>query len=216
MSRATAVPITGAVLKWAIRESGFSEADIAARLEVPIELVREWEEETAHPTKTQFARLVGLLKRPSAIFFLPAPPETRLYASFRRAPGREEVPTSPDEARWIRAATRLQEATALVLEELGRPSVDLPTIGRDAASEQIAQSKRQRLGVPVRVQVGWPTVSTAFKEWRAVLEAQGVLVFQLRLGRNSCRGFSLWDDRAPLIAVNTSFNFQARIYTLFH
>jgi Zn-dependent peptidase ImmA (M78 family) len=216
MSRATPVSITGPVLRWAIRESGFSEAEIAKRLEVPSDRVREWEEEKAKPTKTQFSQLVSLLKRPSAVFFLPASPEIKSYANFRRAPGREEEPTSPDEARWIRVATRLQEATSLVLERLDRPPIDLPHIQRGIEPEPTADSERQRIGIPVSAQTQWPTVSSAFKEWRTVLENHGVLVFQLRLGRSSCRGFSLWDDRAPLIAVNTSFNFQARIYTLFH
>ncbi len=34
--------------------------------------------------------------------------------------------------------------------------------------------------------------------------------------RDSARGFSLWDDDAPLIAVNSAWNPAARVYTLFH
>ena len=30
------------------------------------------------------------------------------------------------------------------------------------------------------------------------------------------RGFSVWDDEAPLVAVNTHWNVAARIFTLFH
>jgi len=48
------------------------------------------------------------------------------------------------------------------------------------------------------------------------LEESGVLVFVFSLGAESCRGFSLWDDYAPLIAVNTFWLPSARNFTLFH
>jgi Zn-dependent peptidase ImmA (M78 family) len=38
----------------------------------------------------------------------------------------------------------------------------------------------------------------------------------LSMGSDSCRGFSLWSDRSPLIAINTAWNVEARIFTLFH
>ncbi|MFZ0800114.1 MAG: ImmA/IrrE family metallo-endopeptidase [Terriglobales bacterium] len=56
----------------------------------------------------------------------------------------------------------------------------------------------------------------AFDEWRTALERTGQLVFLFSLGKDSCRGFSLWDDFAPVVAVNTAWNESARIFTLFH
>jgi Zn-dependent peptidase ImmA (M78 family) len=38
----------------------------------------------------------------------------------------------------------------------------------------------------------------------------------LRLGEGSCRGFSIWDDFAPLAAVNTYFRGTARIFSMLH
>jgi len=52
--------------------------------------------------------------------------------------------------------------------------------------------------------------------WRGVLEARGVLVLQLSIGKGNVRGFSAWDDHAPIVAVNTSYHPTARIFTLFH
>lgn len=43
-----------------------------------------------------------------------------------------------------------------------------------------------------------------------------MLVFVFPLGEQSARGFSLWDGDAPLIAVNSAWNYPARVYTLFH
>src|SRR3954447_3556788 len=44
----------------------------------------------------------------------------------------------------------------------------------------------------------------------------GVVVFLFQLGADNCRGFSLWHDRAPVIAINTTWNDEARTFTLFH
>jgi Zn-dependent peptidase ImmA (M78 family) len=62
----------------------------------------------------------------------------------------------------------------------------------------------------------WATATIAFDEWRSALERAGHLVFLFSLGKDSCRGFSLWDDFAPVVAVNTAWNEPARIFTLFH
>ena len=51
---------------------------------------------------------------------------------------------------------------------------------------------------------------------RAALEDTGHLVFLFSLGKDSCRGFSLWDDFAPVVAVNTAWNESARLFTLLH
>ncbi|HXH20428.1 MAG TPA: ImmA/IrrE family metallo-endopeptidase [Dehalococcoidia bacterium] len=61
----------------------------------------------------------------------------------------------------------------------------------------------------------WNDAKQAFETWRATLESLGVFVFQLQLGKG-IRGFSMFDDLAPLIAVNTAENYQARSFTIFH
>ena len=39
------------------------------------------------------------------------------------------------------------------------------------------------------------------------------VVFAFSMGSESCRGFSLWDDYAPILAVNTAWLPSARIFT---
>jgi Zn-dependent peptidase ImmA (M78 family) len=43
-----------------------------------------------------------------------------------------------------------------------------------------------------------------------------VIVLLLPMGSSSARGVSLWNEYAPLIAVNTHWNAAARTFTLFH
>jgi Zn-dependent peptidase ImmA (M78 family) len=54
------------------------------------------------------------------------------------------------------------------------------------------------------------------KEWRSLFDEFGVLTFSLQLGKNEVRGFSAWDEYAPMIAINTAYVEGARIFTLAH
>ncbi len=214
----TPVPITGAVLKWAIREAGLTEEDFAERLKVPSACVYAWEAERARPGKTEFRKIVSILKRPSAAFFLAGPPETpSLESRFRIAPGASTTRLSQQEADGLRLAYRLQRAAAWVMEELGQDMPKFPRIAAGDDYERAGYEARSSFDVPVDVQVGWRDYGMAFRMWQQAIEAQGIPVFRLALGPGNCRGFSLWDERVPLIAVNTSgYNVANRIYTLIH
>jgi Zn-dependent peptidase ImmA (M78 family) len=75
---------------------------------------------------------------------------------------------------------------------------------------------RQWASVPVAMQLDeWKTSKDAVDGWRAALERRGVLVLFLQL-QEDLRGFSLADNLAPVIAVNTAENNEARSFSMFH
>jgi len=85
MPRGLPTPITGAVLRWAREEACLTPEELAARLKVAPELVLKWEDGQEAPLRTQFKRLARVLRRPSAIFFLPEPPKRpSVLARFRQ------------------------------------------------------------------------------------------------------------------------------------
>ena len=98
--------------------------------------------------------------------------------------------------------------------DVQRPRLSKTSIS--VKSDSIADDTRSSLEIGIARQLTWPSASIAFKEWRSATDNLGVYVFLLPMGENSCRGFSLWNPRAPVIAVNTAWNYQARIFTLFH
>lgn len=211
------VPITGSVLAWAREEAALTRADVAASLDVAPDSVRAWEQGEAHPTRGQFSRLAELLRRPTALFFLPEPPSRAgLPTSLRSAPGLMGHRLSKEEVRQIRWARRLQEIVGWVLRDEDGAPVALPQFSPNGSSLDAAASVRRMLGVTPAEQLAWESPSEAFRSWREVLEGLGILVVQLQLGRESVRGFSAWDDRAPIVGVNTAYHPTARIFTLFH
>lgn len=217
MGRGTAVPVTPSVLAWAISESGYKERDVAAKLKVPLSDLHAWLEGRDQPTLTRARALASLLKRPLSTFLLPRPPErTRPHVEFRHPPTSRREALNPTELRHLREAARLQRGLEWILTELNEASPQIPKARVDDEVERIAEAARRHLGVSPEDQLRWADAGAALENWRTALERSGVAVLLLQLGKESCRGFSLWNDRAPLIALNTWWNPSARIFTLFH
>ncbi|MFL5614851.1 MAG: ImmA/IrrE family metallo-endopeptidase [Gemmatimonadaceae bacterium] len=96
------------------------------------------------------------------------------------------------------------------------PVPDIPSFSPTADPEDVALALRARLSVSVKAQLSWSSASEALRAWREAVEALGVTVLMLPMGEESCRGFCIWDDAAPVIAINTAWLPEARVFTLLH
>ncbi|MBI4455274.1 MAG: ImmA/IrrE family metallo-endopeptidase [Acidobacteria bacterium] len=217
MPRATKVPITKDVLRWAIDESGIPLANLADKVQVSQDELQQWIEGTGVPTLSKFRRLASLLHRPTALFLLPAPPAVqRPHVQFRRPTGGQVRRPNPAELRALRQAARMQRVLAWVTHELAigvknLPKIQLSTRPEDAAERARIWCNISRIGKLVE-----GTSSQAFDAWRDMVESKGILVYLASLGGQSCKGFSLWDQNAPIVCVNTHWREEARIFTLLH
>jgi Zn-dependent peptidase ImmA (M78 family) len=215
MGKATLVPITPEVLDWAIRESGYSPEEVAEKAHVSTEVLRSWLR-GEKPTLTQFRGVAKALKRTPATFLLPAAPEPeRVAVKFRHPPNASRTQPSFEERRYLREALRLQDAARWIMEKLGESGPKIPLLSLDANVEKAARSVREQL-LPLVPTAEWRSHAQAFNAWRSAVEQMRVSVLVFPLGDVSARGFSLWDDRAPVIAINSGWNHAARIFTLFH
>jgi len=216
MARGTTVPITPSVLEWAIRESGYDVERLAKAADTTPDKIEAWLA-GSQPTATELRTLAGVLKRPFATFFLPRPPKQKKPPIEFRVPAdsvRSEL--NVIERQRIREAVRLQEILAWIVRELDRPSPKIPRVTINERAETQAIELRADLRITFEVQKDWTTAARALRGWRRALENSGVFVLALSMGEDSIRGFSLWDEHAPLIALNTSWSAEARIFTLFH
>jgi Zn-dependent peptidase ImmA (M78 family)/transcriptional regulator with XRE-family HTH domain len=217
MSPKTPLPVTAAVVDWAIGASGESLVEIARAVGVDESVVMGWRAGHGAPSVGQLRKLANKLHRPFAAFFLPKPPsEPPLTLEFRHPPNVQARSLSPNELRHVRRALRLQEVIAWLVTELGDSKPRLPVVDVGAPPKEIALKARGALGIAADEPRKWPTSSAAFDGWRAIVERNGILVFLFPLGKDACRGFSLAHAVAPLVAVNSGWNEEARIFTLWH
>ena len=198
MARATHIPMTPSVLRWAIDESGFSDPEFAEKIKVEPDVLADFLAGRAQPTKTQFRHVVDAVRRPSAVFFLPeVPSEATLRPPFRRAIGDSPRRLRPKELREVRWALRLQRLVAHIRELDGAMPPEFPETRHDANPEAAAGAIRRALDISLTTQRSWSTASAAFRGWRAAAEALGIVVLQLRLDREDVRGFASWTRTLP-------------------
>ena len=71
-----------------MEESGYELAELAKKLGHASERLDSWIEGSDQPTQAQLRNFAREVRRPSALFYLPAPPETTgLPPRLRSAPG---------------------------------------------------------------------------------------------------------------------------------
>ncbi len=217
MGKATAVPVTPGVVEWAVSQSGMSETEIARKVKVLPSTLRAWQEGGKQPILTEARRLASVLHRPFAFFLLPRPPETRMAPiQFRHPANSPRDLLNALEQTHIREAGRLQRLLSWLLSQTNAAVPDLPKPRSDESPGSAAAKTRTALGVDSETQADWPSASEAFAEWRRLVQDHGVFVFLFRMGKDSIHGFSLWDERAPVIAINTWWRVEARTFTLMH
>ena len=217
MPRGTEVPITPEVLRWAVEESGYTDELLADHVDVSVDDIASWKRGDTRPTRTPMRKLATKLHRQFAMFLLPAPPtQAPLQVQFRSIGPQLLRRFSPKERRYLRRARRQQEIIGWLSQELNEPPPDLPRHSLSDSSHTAGVRMREQLNIEFSQQEKWQSPSHAFDHWREAIGGIGVTVFVYSLGQDSCNGFSLWHERAPVIAINSAWNEEARIFTLFH
>jgi Zn-dependent peptidase ImmA (M78 family) len=213
----TPVPINPDVLAWAMAQAGVDDAELAAKCGTERVIVREWRTGLARPGKSEFRKLVQRLRRPGAIYFLPEPPvDDPGLTTFRHPPGASAERRLVDrEQISIRTAERIQQVSRWTRQKIAAQNSIWPDLG-DLEPAAAAAHAREFLDWNVQRQFLAGTHSEVARSLRSSIENRGALVLQLQLSQDGCRGFSLADEIAPVVAVNSAYTVSARIFSMMH
>ena len=206
------------VIAWAIEDSGYDVPTLAEKLEsagVTESIVRDWISGIATPTRGQLTKLARVLRRQRAVFYMKEPPQSvGPQLDLRRAAGDSERPLTPEERFLVRKAVSRQEYVAWLLRDSA--PISLPPASEHVEPAAVAARIRSWMGMRSSDRSDWRSDLEAYRAWKRRVEAHGILVMELRFGANGIRGFSVSDNHAPLIAVNTAYTVPARLFTLLH
>jgi Zn-dependent peptidase ImmA (M78 family) len=201
-------------LEWARKASGKSVSEIARKLGVAVSLVAGWESGASHPTLGQLQELTIQYKRCLSALLLPTPPvESPPPTEYRTLPERQRDPLGEDVYLAIRRARAVQTSFRdLIPSQEGAEPPGLPTAKLSDDPEQLAE------GISALIDLVSPRGSDfeVLRERIRAVEAIGVLVLQLGMPVAQTRAFSLADDSAPLIVVNSHDGPRPRSFSLFH
>jgi len=216
MAKKQLVPINTKILEWAIQESGLSKSDISKKFN--IDKLNNWLSGKDKLGLTEFKKICSVLKRPSAIFFLPEPPKTHLgNVEFRHHPNYDRNDLNYKEATYLRSTNRLKELISWTHKQEGNDKHKFPKISIEYDPEEISSHIIKLLNIDYKSLFDLESPSKALKFWRTELERNRVYTFLYPIGEDSVRGFSLYDDYSPVIAINTTgWNTESRIFSMFH
>lgn len=215
------LPINKDVLIWARTSIGLTIEEVAKKFKKSPKEILDWEFGITSPTYIQLEKLAfEIYKRPLAVFFFPSIPyEENPKTEFRTLPEivASELPTN------ILKLYRNAKLFQYYLEEIfeNKKPVDIDFVGRfsitkDSNVSVIAAEIRKFVGVSIEDQSKWNSTETAFKNWRNLLEANGIFVFKDAFKNDDYSGLCLYHDKYPVIYVNNSMPFSRQVFTLFH
>ncbi len=219
MPRTADALVEPALLVWARESAGVDVAAAAKRLTIDPDRLIGWEAGTSRPTVAQLRRLAELYKRPLAIFYLPEPPlDFQPLRDYRRLPDAEAGRLSPRLRATIRRARAVREAALDLRDGNDEPVAPAPRVQSSRSdSEAVGNAARELLGVPLSTQFGWRDPGRALNGWIDAVSRLDVLVLQAQaIPIDEMRGFSITEDRLPVIVLNGSDFPNGRTFTLLH
>ena len=209
------------VLRWAREKAGLSIEEIAYSFRKEIEVISSWESGEAVPTYNQLEKLAySLYKRPIALFFFPSPPdEPDPGKSFRTLPEIEIDKLHPDTLLAVREAKAMQLSVFELVNGInpsqGQIFKDIQ-IQPDSNPIEVASSVREYLGVSLEDQFKWRRIDDALKNWRSIIEENGIFIFKRSFKQDDISGFCLADNELPIIYLNNSTAKSRQIFSIFH
>jgi Predicted Zn peptidase len=211
--------INPAIITWARQRNGITIEALASKIKKDTSEVEAWELGTKTPSYSCLEKLAYRhFKVPIAVFFFPDPPDIEdPVKKFRSLPDYELARFSMDTLQKIRLGQAYQES----LRELIGSTKLMKQIFRDLrpdglAPREMALEARKYLGITLEQQFSFKTCEVAFKVWRHAIENSGVFTFKDSFKDRFISGFSLLDERFPVIFVNNSNAFARQIFTLIH
>lgn len=210
--------ITPNVLKWARESARMTEEIAAAKVSVPIEKLKEWEEGTTQPTIRQAQTLAKAYKRPFALFFLPdIPRDFQPLQDFRKL-GSKSLTTSS-----VFIIREIQQKQAWISDVYSDNQEEkLPFVGRfniNDNPQKVANDILQTLNI----NPSFYKSDNPIKEWIDAAETNGIFISRtsfihsrLKLDSEELQGFAISDPHAPFIFVNSEDWNAPQLFTLVH
>lgn len=227
MSNVELAYVTPEVVSWAIGRSGLTYAKISKSLDVSQEQVKAWGHGDAHPPFGKAIHLAKLLHVPFGYFFLDSPPAVEIpLPDFRTRLSPESREPSVDFLELLYSVLSKQEWYREYAEEHGTgklPFVTSFTI-RDNPN-RVAASIRETLGINDKLREEVKSLSEYLSLLGDCAESAGIIVLRSSIvGNDGTRplsvdefqGFTIADDIAPLIFINSRDFNAAQVFTLAH
>lgn len=212
------VDVEPRVLAWARTSLNLTQGDVAAAIGVDTARLADWEAGATSPRMTELRRLSRVLHCSVATLLLSEPPpRPRQPRDYRTLPTRHQHPLGAATLLAVRRAYRVVDLAKDLADQLSATlAPTLPKVDRTGDAEDSAIEMRRILGMTIDAQVRVAKKHDAYHRWRLSVERLGVFVLEAAMPRSECRGFSIYDARAPVIVVTNQDFAAPRAFSLLH
>ena len=210
--------ITPKVLKWA-RESARLSIEVAsAKVSVTAERLNEWEEGLSQPTIKKAEILAKVYRRPFSLFFLPdVPRDFQPLEDFRR-----------------KTAKQLGTASVFIIREIQQKQAWISDLYKENNEDKLlfvgkysTRSNPQVVAKDIldtlQIQPQKYSTENPIKEWIEKAESKGIFISRtsfihskLKLDNDELQGFTIADEYAPFVFVNSDDWDAPQLFTLIH
>jgi len=211
----------GKWLVWAREMSNFKRKDIAKKMGVDSEEIRQWEQ-TGDIGQNELKKLADYYRRPPMMFFnnnSPSYNEDKIV-DFRTKGSKQKKKVSPQILRELESAQNKRENLILLEEESEEeiiPNFTLSMKNEVSDVKIISEYIREKINM-TKPQIDVLNNSeNALNHWINKVEGLGVLVFQFYdIEPKDMRGYAIYNEKLPIIGINKKEHVNGRKFTLFH
>ena len=194
-----------------------TEAQLAAKINLPETKIKSWVDKTTSPTYSQLIKLAEYFKKPVIIFFMDNPSIEGIEVDFRSS---QEFSYLDDKKR-IGELIDIVKAYQTSLEDLfadEKYKSDILKWSNEYASKQDGFNDflRKELDFSVEKQCEFKKPSEVVEYLRDSLYAHGIYVFKESFRANDVSGLCVFSDKFPIILLNNKISFTRQLFTIFH
>ena len=210
------------MLVWARSETPFASSTEQVSLRfprIPSEKLKKWESGEELPSIREAKDLASIYKLPFACFYLSAIPakKPKRYTDRRTALGTEYEEMSYELWEEITRICNDRETLLEYTDEEEYPVYSIPVVKETDSIETVANIVRQYFNLPTSFKFKKEYGSSSFNYFRDAIERKGIIVAQIsKVSLLEMKGLSIYEDRYPIVAVNSKDFERAKTFSLFH
>jgi Zn-dependent peptidase ImmA (M78 family) len=209
--------INPTLLKWARESIGYSVDQAAKRLNVGVDELVKWENGEIETPIKKIRKLSETYKRATTVFLLDSIPDENISTSFRKLLYSNIKLFTPETIIAVRKAVRIQTLAKDVLDFSNNDFlVKAKNLTANNRVETISDNVVGLLNVDEKSLTSNRNPYEQLNMWKAALESKGIYVLELGFPKEEALGFAIYDQKAPVIVLNTNDYPRSRIFTLLH
>lgn len=206
------------ILKWARLTIGYNFDTASKKIGVSSETLQDWEKGIEEAPVSKLRKFADVYKRATSVFLLNVIPEENVSTKFRNLLYDNLQSFSTDTLLAIRQAIRIQNLAKDAFDlKQNQFLIDLKNLKIVTGEyEKTALEIIKLLGLNEELITKPKGEFEQLNLWKNAIEAKGIYIIELGFNKEEAKGFAIYDDIAPVIALNTNDLPKVRIFTLLH